>query len=86
MARTFNIATFFDPRYKELTYVDEPMRKNVIDQVQGELLMIEENPILSRNAYEQHLSTRTGQLLSNHIAVQTYRNVRRFDCEGLRQC
>ena len=26
---------------------------------------------------------RTGQLLSNHVAVETDRNVRRFDCEGL---
>ena len=28
---------------------------------------------------------RTGQLLSNHVAVETNRNVRRFNCEGLRQ-
>ena len=27
----------------------------------------------------------TGQLLSNHVAVERDRNVRRFNCEGLRQ-
>ena len=37
---------------------------------------------IHRSFYTKHS---TGQLLNNHVAVETDRNVRRFDREGLRQ-
>ena len=43
--------------------------------------------IYKNNLVEAHCYSigRTGQLLSNHVAVETDGNVRRFDREGLRQ-
>ena len=42
IARILNIATFLDPRYKELPFLDEPTRRNIPDQVRGEVLIMEE--------------------------------------------
>ena len=42
VAMILNIATFLDPRYKELPFLDEPTRRNITDQVWGELPIMEE--------------------------------------------
>ena len=42
VAKILNIVTFLDPRYKELPFLDEPTRRNITDQVWGELLIMEE--------------------------------------------
>ena len=42
IARILNIATFMDPWYKELPFLDDPTRRNITDQVRGELLIMEE--------------------------------------------
>ena len=42
IARILNIATFLDLRYKELPFLDEPTRRNIPDQVRGEVLIMEE--------------------------------------------
>ena len=42
VARILNIATFLDPRYKELPFLDDPSKRKIIDQVRDELLVMEE--------------------------------------------
>ena len=42
VARILNIATFLDPRYNGLPFLDEPTRRNITDQMRGELLNLQQ--------------------------------------------
>ena len=53
LKRLMNVATYLDPRYKELPFLSPSSTRNVIDQVEDELLDMPSQPEEAQEAYKK---------------------------------